>query len=571
MTDTVSMREQYYSRVVRIVGDHFTEKVAHIINVPFVSSAVELLASCGLLKYSFSDVNTVSVFHRLVWSFQAEPEFEEQFFAYLRNKNQFEDRWQFLCCTGTVPQADIIIGGGSLADCLEVYAEAQKHNVPGIFGMLRADGSAVIGYALPGELFPWLEELTTGAQSPSWERYYDWQDLNNQIANIAKALLLRGTPFQREDIERLIGAGKRTLFLQHPSWPWVNAFLDLHNSAEDTAWLQESLDTGGLAAVEDVDFRDKTVLIIGLGSLGSLIAEHFARKRSSIVGIDFKEVSLFNPVRQIYGTEHVGMQKSIALSKILTDKMSSPMVAGEKKTFIGFDKEIENSEAGEAFMDMIINAYHPDLIVLATAHPSEVMVTDLARRRGIPHIVTKCYPRARWFEITVVDPFEGPCFSCLQSRLYTGAAASLTEEQIAAYTTDDTDHMLQAEPATRIETGRCVDIAARLGSQLMQEYEDRAPWFNRMLEEQRTCLIGGNYSEYRQSEQGDGEWTYGVEVPGAVALYGVKNFLGSETEKTVICRYCGRVNDVAIRRVNKNTTVLSNEILEALLHADNKP
>ena len=122
----------------------------------------------------------------------------------------------------------------------------------------------------------------------------------------------------------------------------------------------------------------------------------------------------------------------------------------------------------------------------------------------------------------------------------------MTEEQLAAYDPDARreEGMLQAEPATRVDTSRCVDTMLRLAIQALGKKENRATWFARMIKEERPCLIGGNTAE----QQDDGQWSFGVSAPGGATLYGVINFIGSETEATKQCLYCGQTHEVLIHR-----------------------
>ena len=283
---------------------------------------------------------------------------------------------------------------------------------------------------------------------------------------------------------------------------------------------------------------------------------NFDQFGARIVGIDGKEVSVYNPVRQIYSTADIGVPKAFALARMLVGRTvedckmdargrTARFFCNDGRIFVGIREEMEDSRAGAARFDEILGTYAPDLVVLTTAHPAEFRMADAARKRGIPHIVGRCYARARWFEITAVDAVNRtPCFGCLQGHLYTGAPPTLTDEELARYEPQQASALVQGEPATRIETARCADIISRAGMEFLKPSLDaRSEWFSRMVAEERNCLIGGNYAEYN-----NGDWTYGVESPGGVALYGVINFIGSETEQEKTCLYCARTHQVLIHR-----------------------
>lgn len=557
-------RDEYYARIKKITGDKLFDKKIGIYNAPFVSKAVELLASCGVLNFTFDSPDLTDDFSANTWGICAGINFNDFLIYELMNHNQFEDRWQFNKGVMTGDE-QLILAGGSFAECQSACAEANRKNIPAVIGVMFANGTSALSVVWPGQEFSLLafQQSFVNADEP---RYFDWIDLNNQMANIAKAILLEGTSWQRNDIMSLLKSGKNTILLSHPQWPWPSRWIDLSKESE-RQWLNDIVSSSENRAHNESNVQGKTVLIVGLGSLGSIAADHFRALGCNIIGIDGKDVSIHNPVRQIYSTGDIGKDKAFALARTLaqadgyggnsaTEQYISDVGPNSKSfcveivnangKFIGLKMDIPDSRSGAESFGRIIEKYSPNLVVLATAHPAEYRMAEICRQKDIPHIIGRCYNRARWFEITVVDGNKGPCFGCLQGHLYKGVPATLTEEQLTRYDmAGDEANVVQAEPATRIDTARCADIIARFGLQSLQLYAGRAPWFLRMLNEERTCLIGGNYAEFHSET---GEWSFGVSAPGGVALYGVINFIGSETEETKICLYCGKTHEVLIKR-----------------------
>jgi molybdopterin/thiamine biosynthesis adenylyltransferase len=545
-------REEYYARVKKITGTHLFEKIIGVFNAPFTSKAIELLATCGVVKIGFYGKTDIGDFFANVWKMDSGAEFEHEFVNVLKSHNQFEDRWEFLF--DTEEKEDILLAGGTWEICVNAYKHAREKNIPAILSLLFANGTSVISVVVPGDPFPFTGSEKERIVEVSADQYFDWIDLNNQMANIAKAILLEGTEWQRNDIMAKINGQERMLLMAHPTWPWVSRYINISNDT-DFKWLRQITSLGANGSIVPKGFFKKTVLVVGLGSLGSVTAEHFMTLGCSIVGIDGKDVSIYNPSRQQFSTADIGESKAFALARSLAFRKKISVenydeerltLLAEGKSYVGIKKDIHDSREGSKLFAEIIEEYNPDLVVLATAHPAEYRMADECRKKNIPHIVCRCYARARWYEITCVNGNRGPCFGCMQGHLYKGAPPSLTEEELAVYErSGDEANKVQAEPATRVDTSRCADFVARLGLQFMLDDAQRASWFLQMLSEERTCLIGGNYCEYHEENH---EWSYGVSVPGGVSLYGVINFIGSETENEKTCIYCGKTHEVLIKR-----------------------
>ena len=563
--EQMGQRDEYYKRVLPIVGTHLNHMGIQVYDLPFLSKAVELLISCGALQFGFSDLSTPEpdIIHR-VWGINQDSPFTDTFVRRMKSHNEFEDRFQLSSGLLTLPS--IVLGGGTLEMCHTAYERGAQTGVPTVCGMLLKGGCSIITVMMPDESYPW-SNLPLDPEFDIQRSYLDWIDLNNQVAHIAKAVLLIGTSREPEDTTALLKSGKTTVLVNHPSWPWVSRYGNLHDGGE-LAWLTSAIETARGQEIQK--YRDapmlseKTVMIVGIGSLGSLIAEHFRNLDANIMGIDGKDVSLHNPVRQLYPTSAIGQKKAFALAKLLAeqggecqiDRQTDHLIVSKQggQFFWGEIEEIPDSADGRDRFVALLSMLSPDLVVLTTAHPAEFRMADELRKQDIPHVIGRCYPRARWFEATVVDGENGPCFGCLQGHLYTGILPSLTEEELARYEEssgeEEESGMLDAEPATRVDTSHCADAVTRLGLQLLTPSEQRAEWFRRMLREERPCLIGGNHAEYQQEQDG---WSFGITTPGTAKLFGVINFVGSETQSTTQCLYCGKIHNILIHRRRHET------------------
>lgn len=538
---SIKERDDYYARVQRIVGDKLLSKRVAVYGLSYLSKAIELLVNCGLLQFGSMDDESVKTddMMALVWGINNGGIFENDFFGVLKRHNELEDRWDF--AKGDAKE-DLILAAGSLTVLRGAYDRAKEKNVPAILGALLEGGTSVINVMFPGDDFLFNRQGIQFIEPLRKIRYFDWIDLNNQMANLAKALLLRGSDWSRPDIYDFLDNGRRAILLAHPTWPWVQRYFSC--SKEDIDCLEGIITRAigrQISASLEYKLDGKNVLIVGLGSLGSIIADHMRFLGANVTGIDCRDVSQYNPVRQLYSTRAVGKPKSIALMIELEERER----IREGQSFGGEQAEIPNSIKGAKMFDRLIEKWNPDLVFLTTAHSAESRMADILRKRNIPHIIARCYPRGRWFEITMVDGANGPCFNCFHRQLFTGAVPELTEEQMARYDPNTDPEILKTEPATRVETSRAVDAASRMGAELSLAGEKRSLWMRKLLDESRTFFVGGNYVE----KDSENDWAYGVETPGGMAVYGAGDIIGAEGETLRSCLYCGKVHEVLVHRV----------------------
>jgi hypothetical protein len=251
--------------------------------------------------------------------------------------------------------------------------------------------------------------------------------------------------------------------------------------------------------------------------------------------VDGETVDAANPVRQFFHTDQVGQPKAAALATNLAAIRPGAWTA--HAVHLGEDR------AGLATFRRLLRTERPTVVVLATGSQGDYALARVLRRLGIPHLVGRCYPRARYFEIIVVDGRRGPCFGCLRGHLYTGPAPAPTPEEALRYDRPAPPGELQGEPATVVESGRAADVMIRLAAELARPRRGRAPWLRDLLAQEQTCLIGGLTVEAVPGPDGDPAWAYGVQVPGQVVAFGAAQVVG--TGAVQVCPDCGRHLPVA--------------------------
>jgi hypothetical protein len=301
-------------------------------------------------------------------------------------------------------------------------------------------------------------------------------------------LLLRRTPYRRADLEELWGAGKHVLTVGNG------------DDALSVDW-SESGPTPRRAAFRTPGQRRGKLLIAGLGSLGSVAAMLLAQHSAAMVIADPDRVDAYNPVRQAYPLAALGQPKAQALR--------AGLLAAGAKDVLALDAAL----TGERQVAELVARHRITAGLVLTGTDADFAIARALRASDVPHVVGRCYPRARYWEAVLVDGLRGPALQDVRGHLRLGPAPPPTPEQIAAYSDAGA---LEAEPATLVESGWAAAWMARLGAQLLAPPGLRERWLLELLASQRTCLVGGVGVEHT-----DNGPAYGVALPGMIRAWGV--------------------------------------------------
>ncbi len=501
---------ELFARIKPIVGDGLLEK--HVVVVgEYQALLLEYLVSCGLTHFdhycvdgedSSSFIKTLAtISERLQVEIQAQV---------LPNKSE-----------KIKENTGLIIGGGSYQAYQLTKELVKESGKPGLFYCIMANGSGLIAFLLPDRLIKlprWLFATLPNTNNNLFSELH----LINTVANYAKGLLLKGTKYARLDIESVVKANQ-LLIVGHPSWPWVVKPIQL----EELIALANTFSGSSQINQNSLTLAGKTCLVIGLGSLGSVVAETLTSLGASLVLIDGEKVDVANPIRQIYQVDQVGQAKASACAELVAKKSNSKETS---QRFFAYQFAISPEEESLLQLENILIEHKIDVAVVATGTGNDRIISQALVSKNIPHVVVSCYERARFFEAIIVDGKGGPCFGCVRGHLYLGVAPSLTPEQRARYVSSE--HDLMAEPATRVETGRAADLAAHIAYGLLNL--DTTPWLSRALAEEQTFFLGGNATEL----QPNGKWAYTIELPGEVKLFGLQDITGRGDY--IECWDCGR-------------------------------
>lgn len=341
----------------------------------------------------------------------------------------------------------------------------------------------------PGDPMPEVGRSRNPAPAPPDP--WGWTTAAPLCAGLARAILLRDTPFRRADLAELWGAGVRTFTFADPADPFIVRSFPLGQATTLDSSPPSFCTPGG---------KRGTLLIVGLGSLGSVAAMHLLPYAASLVLVDPDHVSPYNPVRQAYPLATVGRPKAHALRAGLLGAGAEHVVS------------IAEALRDEHTVEALVARYKVTAALVVTGTEADFPIARALRACDVPHVIGRCYPRARYWEAILVDGERGPAFEDIRGRLRLGPAPPPTPEQIAAYSQAGA---LEAEPATLIESGWAATWMARLTAQLLAPPGLRERWLLELLAAERTCLIGGVGVEPTATGP-----AYGVAQPGAIHAWG---------------------------------------------------
>ncbi len=602
------LKAAYYARIVPVLGAGLGRARIAVVGVAGVAGVVERLAGCRAVRWWIADDAPLTPAHPLVrgGGVGCGDGAGAALAAGLRRHNAWEDGWAFthrpalteatfaaLAAELQAAPPDLLLAGGDGATLTLAAALARRLDVPALLVAHCAgdDPLAACLVLLPGEAGQgrdWtdlLAALGTPALTdpahlpPDPAAWLAWTEANGVAALLAKALLTHGTPHAALDLDRLLWRERRTaVILGSPVWPWTTQYVNLATAGQRPARGRESgvrgqgsrgtryevrgtnaqvTEAGSISAQHSALRTPHSALVIGCGSLGSLVARELAASHAvrDLVLLDGDTVGAANPVRQFFHTDQVGQPKALALARNLAEVIAPGAVWTEAATegtpglllthaagrITALAHHATVDRAGLAAFRRVLRAVRPGVVVLVTGSQDDYRLARVLRTLNIPHVVGRCYPRARYFEAIVVDGRSGPCFGCLRGHLYTGPAPPLTPEEALRYDRPPAPGELQAEPATVVESGRAADVLARFAAALAAPRRARPAWLAALLASEQTCLIGGTTAQPVTSEHGPG-WAYGVRLPGQVVAFGPAQVLG--VGLTQICPDCGRRLDV---------------------------
>lgn len=559
---------EYYNRILPVVGTVFREKTVAFINPTTSCLITDALARCGTIKQLYFFCRTTKTGDAISLTYghkydglSAGVALQEQ----LSSHNTLEKEWgldtrsesslQEIAEVLQEQQVDLIVGGGDLESAWVANSLAKLTNIPTVGWLLFKNISVqsavfVSGANLPDPLFDDIAKQMSSIVEDEINLHNNlvWLETMDLVMNYVKTLFLRGTEFERKDLEKLFFQEKRNFVLRGTAeWPWWVHYV---NSKNKFNFLTNLFATKYFVPpIPEEAFQEDKVMIIGCGT-GSLIISDLVNYFNDLLLVDHKSFSAYNPVRQLIGTSWVTSElKPFVLQKFLAQRVdpdgkwkksdNGPMstVSNGKYSFSAADLLVreDNPESLSAFEDLL-DLYNPTLVIVSTGrtYDDNFTICEILRKRGVKHIVPSAFPGATHYKVVVVNGDQGPCYECFQNNLTLDVTPGVTlnEDMRSMLYTDPDD---PTQPATIIETWPSAHLALRLALELSLPDYLRSSWFFESLKANKICFVGGNYSEAIVDQPG---FVYGVEYPGQVVLYGIEDVAG--LNDSFVCSVCGQ-------------------------------
>jgi ThiF family len=484
------MADIHFARVEPIVGASLRRTRVALLGLPIAAPIVAYLAACGVGCWLWATTD-----HRPLTTDGASGGPSDFFDQHALRSYLLAQHGPALSLdTAMLPPAewaaairrdppDLAIAVGGPAEHALALETAAAARIPALLIVLPSDASscqAIIFFpdddiAVVRSYLSIADEVKSKIQNlKSKIVAWDWLTCAPLCAGLARAILLRDTPFRRADLANLWASGIRVMTLGGVSpldvvWslPHQSAILRLRSG--QVCNLQSAI-------FQTPPTRRGALLIAGLGSLGSIAAMHLARCADTLVIADPDHVDAYNPVRQAYSLVAIGRPKAQALRDGLLAAGASEVVA------------LATALIDERSVAALVERHAITAALVATGTNADFAIARALRAGGVPHVVGRCYPRGRYWEAIVVDGQHGPALDDVRGHLRAGPAPTPTPEQIAAYSDAGA---LEAEPATLVESGWAAAWMARLIAQMLAPAGLRERWLLELLAAGRTCLVGG--------------------------------------------------------------------------------
>lgn len=554
-------RASYYERVKPLLGDTLARARLLVWDLRTGYLPAEALARSGLLHQVWLDegeaqgafCRSLGWHHRGIERSRAleaeirdhnrwEPGFEIE--AHGRTSTRLRDRLSHV-----VP--DLILARAD-ADAEAVARLALERGVSLLLTSTPASSVAdsLVLVWTPGCQVPAEQVLSTArwlgslpALDPDVPRHHV-QGLEAGSLSLSLARWLLGRPgLRRPDLDQpIVEEGRILLARGEPAWPWSTRFL--RPTPEVLALLSRPVPRW-FPTLELL--RGERLLVLGLGT-ASLFCAEASLLSPHLCLLDAKEVSPFNPVRQVYGTDDIGRPKPEALAAILRRRVApgdgwtvhddGPLKVWARAWCSISEGTLhlrEDDDDSRACFEAILDRFRPTLAVVGMGRGKDdnFTATTILRRRGIRHITPSAFPAVTHYKHVLTDGERGPCYDCIQGHLpLDGGAGPTLADPIRELYYGGT------QPATLAETLPSAHSLLRLAIGLALPRPARPAFLTAELDAERVCFVGANLAE-----RGPGGWLYGVDRPFAMVTYGVSDLVGSGKDRRCAC---GRLNNAPL-------------------------
>lgn len=175
-----------------------------------------------------------------------------------------------------------------------------------------------------------------------------------------------------------------------------------------------------LEGVVSPGIRDKTVAVVGCGSVGSFIADELCRSGvSRFILIDPDTVEWVNLTRTVFGYRDVGAFKVQALARHLHEIFPDVRIDAHPAELQGLREEMPQIFVGV------------DLVIAAVDDPkANGMLDRFCYELGLRTLFVGIYKGARGGEVVAVDPSCTPCYGCATGGVRESVADVIDRKEV---------------------------------------------------------------------------------------------------------------------------------------------
>lgn len=189
--------------------------------------------------------------------------------------------------------------------------------------------------------------------------------------------------------------------------------------------------------------RDKTVLLVGLGTGGAHVAIELAKCGvGHLILIDRDRLSVGNVVRHPGGISQVGRYKVNVIRELILEKNPEAKVSIHPAA-VDYDNE-------DAIRALIANA---GIVICGTDNrPSKLLVNKLCVEAGVTAIYGGAFRRAYGGQVLRVRPKQSPCHQCFIMAVPDEAS------DVEVSTESDADAIAYSDRPVAVEPGLSLDV-----------------------------------------------------------------------------------------------------------------
>ncbi len=232
----------------------------------------------------------------------------------------------------------------------------------------------------------------------------------------------------------------------------------------------------------------KKVAIVGVGSVGSMVALHLAQSAVGKFAIfDPDTFSASNLSRHACDLNDLGRYKTYAVRDMIHRRNPGAKVETHEKDFV----------EGYTWEERIAAIKGADLVIAATDEATaQFMGNEVCQELGIPSMYIGCYELACAGEILFVIPGKTPCFNCFMEFRQSFAQQARRKERGVPYMNEDSE--LKAEPGLAIDISLIVALSSAYALALLLPKSPRGG----LLDPKRNLILAhsgtpprGSYAE----------------------------------------------------------------------------